>query len=95
MEIKKEDNDLVEWDNNNDSNPIYHNLDNKTRLDPEAAANTEKNNNKLKSEVNPKDEDEVVIAKYLSCCQIRSDISSQISVISSNRYEYFKCNPCT
>ena len=95
MRIEEEDDDLAESDNNDDSDPIYHNSDDEARLDPEAAADAEKDDDELESEINPEGEDEVVIAEHSSCRQIRSDIHSQISVISSNGCEYFRCNTCT
>ena len=95
MGIEEKDDNLAESDNNDDSDPIYQNSDNKARLDLEAAANAEKDDDELENEINLEGEDEVVIAKHLSCCQIRSDIHSQISVISSNGYEYFRYNTCT
>lgn len=48
-------------------------------MDLEAVANTKKHNDKLKSEINTKAEDKVVITKHSGCCQIRSNIYSQIS----------------
>ena len=65
------------------------------RLDPEATADAEEEDDELENEINLEGEDEIVIAKYSSCCQIRSDIYSQISVISSNECEYFRYNTCT
>ena len=74
IRIEEDDDDLTELDNNDDSDPICQNSEDEARLDPEVVANTEKNDNKLESEINPEGEKEVVIAKHLSCCQIRSDI---------------------
>ena len=95
MGIEEEDDDLAESDNNDDSDPIYHNLDDEARLDPKAAADAKEDDDELESEINPEGKDKVVIAEHLSRRQIRSDIHSQISVILSNGCEYFRCNPCT
>ena len=82
-------------DNNDDNDLIYYNLKNEARFDLKAVINTKKDDYELESEINLKVEDKVSIAKHTNCCQIRSDIYSLITIILSNRYEYFKCKTCT
>lgn len=47
MEIEEKDDDLAQPDNNNDNDTIYYNSDNNTRLNPEATANAEEDDDEL------------------------------------------------
>lgn len=94
IRIEEDYHHSAEPDNHDNSNLIYHNTENEARFDPEAAANAEQDDNELEIEINLDLEDEVAIANHTGRRQIRSDIHSQINVISSNGYEYFSCNTC-
>lgn len=96
MKIENDDDndELLELDNDNKSNLIYHNLKDEARFDPEVAADIEKNDNEIESKSHSEVIDETIAAGLTSRRQVRSDIYSQISVISISGCKYFKCNIC-
>ncbi len=83
---------MLESDNHNESDIIYHNLEDEARLDSKAAVDVEENDDEIENENDTEVSDEMVFDEPAGRCQVRSDIYSQISVISFNGYEYFKCN---
>ena len=87
-------NELLELVNDNESNLIYHYTKFEARLNPEVAADAKQNDNKIESKSYLEVIDEAMVAGLIGRHQVRSDIYSQISVISINGYEYFKCNTC-
>ena len=94
MGIVDDDNDSLELDSSNKQDPVYDNSEDEARLDPEAAAGAEENSDESEGQNPLEGEDEVVLAEPAGRRQVRADIYSQISILSVNRCEYFKCNTC-
>lgn len=97
MAIKKDndnDNQLSKLDDDNESNLVYHNSENKVRFDLEVVANNEENEDEIEKKVYLDLKVKAIVAQPASQHQIRSDINTQISVIFIDRCEYFKCNIC-
>ena len=92
MEIVDDDDDSLELDNSDKQDP--NNSENEARLDPKAAADAEENSDESEGQNPLESEDEVVLAEPAGRRQVRADIYSQISILSVNGCEYFKCNTC-
>lgn len=65
MGIEDDDNndELLELNNDNESNFIYYNSEDKARFEPEVVANTEKNDNKIESKSYLEVIDETIVAR--------------------------------
>lgn len=94
MGIVDDDDDSLELDSSNKQDPVYDNSEDEARLDPEAAAGAEENSDESEGQNPLESEDEVVLAEPAGRRQVRADIYSQISILSVNGCEYFKCNTC-
>ncbi len=86
------DDDSLELESSEKQDPVYDISEDEARLDPEAAACAEENNDKSEGQNPLKSEDEIVLAEPAGRHQVRADIYSQISILSVNGCEYFKCN---
>ena len=97
MGIKNDDDSdsqLSDLDYDNESNFMYHTLENEARFDPKTAADNEENENKIESKSHLNLEVETIIAQLASRHQVKLDIYIQISVIFINKCKYFKYNTC-
>ena len=92
MGIVNDDNNFLELDNSNKQGP--NNLEDGIRINSEIAADVEENNNESEGQNLLKSEHKIVLVKPANCRQVRANIYSQISILSVNRYEYFKYNTC-
>lgn len=84
----------MKQDDNNKSKLVYHNLEDEVRFDLEAAVDNEENEDEIESKVHLDLEVKAIISQPIGRCQIKSDIYTQISVISIEGCKYFKCNTC-
>lgn len=69
-------------------------MEDETRFNPKIVAYSEENYYKIESKNYLKGIDKAIIARPINYCQVRLHIYSEISIIFSCRYEYFKCSTC-
>lgn len=74
---------------------VYDNLEDIARLDFKANVGSEKNSDKSEGQNLLKSQNKIVLAKFAGCCQVRTNLYSQINIFSVNKCKYFKYNTCS